>query len=160
MVVEHTGDGGSGGGSAYYASPGREEGATLASPDGISPTQQGYRGGRTPDGGGGGGGAGAQGGDGSVSNGGSNGGNGLQVIIAGPNAQFPLGTPGPNPGGGGGGGGGGGYPNGTVNNGGLGGAGGGGMGSYAPPGNGANSPLLEGHKNTGGGGGGSWWKCW
>lgn len=154
----NAGSGGSGGGAAYYDSSSRQDGPSIASPDGISPTKQGNRGGRSPDGGGGGGGAGGHGGGGSVSNGGSNGGNGLQVIIAGPNAQFPLGTPGPNPGGGyfaGGGGGGGGYPNGTVNSGGIGGAGGGGHGSYAPPGNGANSPLLDGYKNTGGGGGGS-----
>ena len=146
----NAGSGGSGGGSAYYASPGREEGATLTSPDSVSPTQQGYRGGRTPDGGGGGGGAGAQGVDGPVSNGGSNGGVGLQVIIAGPDAQFPLGS-----GGGyfaGGGGGGGGYPSGSVNNGGLGGTGGGGHGSAADT---DRSKARDGVTSTGGGGGGA-----
>ena len=68
--------GGSGGGSSYYASPGRDEGSTIASPDGMSPTQQGFRGGRTPTGGAGGGGAGAQGSDvnSTPANGGSDGG--------------------------------------------------------------------------------------
>ena len=85
--------GGSGGGSSYYASPGRDEGSTIASPDGMSPTQQGFRGGRTPTGGAGGGGSrlsGAQGSDvnSTPANGGSDGGAGLQVIIAGPDLNF------------------------------------------------------------------------
>lgn len=148
--------GGSGGGRAAQAAPTLQPGAsTVASPDGISPTVQGYPGGGafTYAGGngtsGGGGGAGAAGGNGTPPANGTGrvagaGGIGIPISWMPPS----YGTPGPNPGryfaGGGGG-------AGWGNVGGPGGAGGGGAGGYSPvtP----TSSGQAGSTNTGGGGG-------
>jgi hypothetical protein len=147
--------GGSGGGRAAIG-PGFQPGAsTVASPDGISPTVQGYPGGgafQYDAGNGtsaGGGGAGAAGGNGTPPANGTGrvagaGGIGIPISWMPPS----YGTPGPQPGryfaGGGGG-------AGWGNIGGPGGAGGGGAGGYSPvtP----TSSGQAGSTNTGGGGG-------
>lgn len=148
--------GGSGGGRAAQDAPTIQPGAAaVASPDGISPTVQGYPGGGafTYAGGNGtsagGGGAGAKGGDGTPPANGTGrvagaGGIGIPISWMPPS----YGTPGPNPGryfaGGGGG-------SGWGNIGAPGGAGGGGAGGYSPvtP----TSSGQAGSTNTGGGGG-------
>ncbi len=148
--------GGSGGGrAAQDASTLQPGAAAVASPDGISPTVQGYPGGGafTYAGGNGtsagGGGAGAKGGDGTPPANGSPrvasvGGIGVPISWMPPS----YGTPGPQPGryfaGGGGG-------AGWGNVGGPGGSGGGGAGGYSPV-----TPTASGQAgttNTGGGGG-------
>ena len=161
--------GGSGGGGAYTPST---AGSTVASPDGVSPTAQGYGGepgSSTGDnGGGGGGGAGGVAPGINSTHAGGAGGVGVSVAIAGPPSAHPIGAEGPD---GakcwfaGGGAGAGGYPGGAK----PGGPGGSGDGSYpyspgAPMcggGNGAlnsfagpNQDAEAGYANTGGGGGG------
>ena len=87
-------NGGSGGGGTY----GSAAGTTIASPDGISPTVQGYPGGGpSPNGGGGGGGIGGEGGDNPTSHSGGKGGAGLQVIISGGPTHRQVGGRGPGP---------------------------------------------------------------
>jgi hypothetical protein len=160
-------NGGSGGGSSNGPPTNGPPGNALASPDGISPTDQGYNGGRdNPTGpvvgaiAGGGGGAGSEGGNGSPTSGGV-GGNGAPTIFPGP-FMYPL-LPSPYQSGLGNAwkdalagdgslGGGGGAGEGTSNNPGAPGPGGGGAGGEAPGnpnGNGGN-----GVTGTGGGGGG------
>lgn len=157
-TTEANKSGGSGGGAGSGGYPGR--GATVASPDGISPTVQGYNGGgstgtQTPNSGSWGGGGAGESGFGPQPNHTGHGGNGLEIPgFAGP--LFPgmptawrtsaVGPAGFYAGGGGGGGSsdGNGHPTG-----GTGGQGGGGNGGT---GNGATGGA--GTANTGGGGGG------
>ena len=154
------GGGGSGGGGAYTSSDG---GATEASPDGLSPTTQGFAGGPGGDGpeygGAGGGGATAVGAtpDPSMAHAAGAGGAGLQVLIAGP-APATTGIGAKNPSNSqyqyfaGGGGGGGGYPGGSGPKGAVGGVGGGGNGADGPHGD--DALAQSGEPGTGGGGGG------
>jgi hypothetical protein len=113
--------GGSGGGGGSGPGSG-SKGNTVASPDSLSPTAQGYAGGDASQsapiyGGGGGGGAGAAGGDGSSTSGGD-GGDGIQVTVGGVATYYA------------GGGGGGSYSNPGPGTEGDGGQGGGGQGGY------------------------------
>tara|TARA_Y100001960_G_C14669587_1_gene825214 strand:+ start:112 stop:1245 length:1134 start_codon:yes stop_codon:yes gene_type:complete len=145
-----SGEGGSGGGGAYGT---LVDGTSVSSPDGLSPTSQGFDGGGGQGAGGGGGGSGAES---SLPNS-STGGSGAAFpeypgpvmapgIPTGPTWSPYVGTDGYYAGGGGGGGG---Y---SSSVGGDGGNGGGGVGSDHPTT--PNAPADPGVNYTGGGGGG------